>query len=435
MSYLINAILPSKKLIERGNISKKIEASSNLNLQLDKADKQSRISQNYRIAGLVLKVAEETALALQDCRYTAFDALVKNFGCQITALEVYQLVQDKSLIDESNSMLKMLPKLQRELKAKQASISPNTAKQDFNYSSLMQNTVPVLASFTVSKKMARLLRFRLLAIVNGNMLRNNQEVPITKYDPIQNILKDQQFNITRDLIDGLQAQEARRAIRYIKEQVEKIDSSCPRKEFLREACQTVKEKNKTPENRTPIPMMSLLYNMEVCMRRVERGIILVKNKIKLVGRPIQGAQPCHVYITMPEKRILTPMEVEELKDDTPLFVIEGYSKTNSLAAKIQKLGLMKLVRINSSDPSIQFSGCDNNQLNETFEAERSRLDKYRQKVISKIFEIDHVFCSSMAQERSEFRSSLLTANSNFASQSSLPESAREEFSEFYCEAG
>ncbi len=396
MISFIDAMLPSIGLNEREEFDHATFLSNKRSL----SERQSLISLNNKIVLLFLKVGQETAQAIIEHRYTAFDALIKNFGCQMTALEVCHIIQDEGLISESQNLLRDLPAFVERIK--------QPLGKDFidlNFTSLLKKVFPEIATYSISEKMARLFRFRLLAMVNDNKLIDNQEVPFTNYEQVKKLLKDNKNLVTKHLINGLQVDEARRSIAFIQKEADNIDSDPQRKEMICQALQIVKEKN-LRSDQTSIPLVPLLYNMEVCMRRMNGGVILVKNKVKLIGKAIPNSEPCHVYIGMPEERILSLSEIQNLKESTPLFVIEGYAKVKDLALRIHEIGLMNLILINSSGSSLQFANASDCSLEGRFEEERLQLEASRQEMIHSLFEIDHVFCSSIHQEKEEFNSSL-----------------------------
>ncbi|MEI8125774.1 MAG: hypothetical protein WCG42_08470, partial [Parachlamydiaceae bacterium] len=59
------------------------------------------------------------------------------------------------------------------------------------------------------------------------------------------------------------------------------------------------------------------------------------------------------------------------------------------------------VLTDSSYENFQFPGCDNHVIRPDIDEDRKRLEQFRKKQIDNVFEIDHVFCSSMEEQRSE----------------------------------
>ncbi|MEI8366769.1 MAG: hypothetical protein WCF65_10175 [Parachlamydiaceae bacterium] len=394
MTSIIQVFLPSMNINEREkfNTATQIPAKYARGSTTDSTQKQ--ISQSIKIASLFLNVAKDSAEALLHDRFTAFDALVKNCGCQITALEVQQLVRDRSLLEEADQLKTSIPILQSKLK-KLNNHHKQADESALSLVNLLHRVLPELAFCHVSPAMMRLMRFRLLAIVNDNEPDDNErEIPITNINPLAKSTKLDE-RLLKTLISGLQVEESRHAIDFIQQEASLLPGEHKRKGLICRALHCVRQ-NKMKGDNTPISFTSLLYNVEACLRCFQ-GIVLVKNKLTLCKQPIPSAFPLQVYIRMPGEEVLTQKEVKEISENEPLIVIEGYVKTPELAAKIQQIGLVAFVKINASHAAIQFPEDCAQPMEAEFEQDRQDLEKLRPQ-IAKIFEIDHMFCSSMREE-------------------------------------
>ena len=287
MISLIESMLPRAEIVERNVFEKKTTIPQGNTQQVEQI-RQSIFTQNYKIIELFLKVAEDAAIAVIDKKYTAFDALVKNFGCQMTALEVQQLLSEESLLNEALSLIKTILKIQGVVKERKF-----IKKSRFNFSEFC-STIPEMGDLKVSERMARLTRLRFLAIVNNNKIVNEREVPYTELGPMIKLVKNLDIKFLDTLVVGLQADESFRAVSFIQEQAKQISPANPRKRIISEALLTVKEKTAKGE-RTGTSFTSLLYNMEACLCRIDNGIVLVKNKLKLGNMSRLGESPIHVY--------------------------------------------------------------------------------------------------------------------------------------------
>ncbi len=391
MISLIDTLLPSQTTFE----GKKFHEQTTL---LQSSSQPSAIKAkeacqlDVKIAQLFLTVLEETAEAIVASRYTAFDPLLKNFGCEMSALEINVLVQQKDLFNEAKAILTVIPKLNNEITACDLDLSD----QEMRLTDFLNDCIPGLA-LPLSCEMSKLTRFRLLTKINANQVKEGREIPVTNYRAIADLIGNKEV-ISQNFIDALQAEEAANAVQFIQGQVEQIESSCLRKEQLTQGVQSVYYK-KTKKG-TSIPKTALFCNIEVCLRTI-KGIVLVQNKLRLGGEPIPNAEKVQIFIAMPEERILNVEEEAALEETTPLYVIEGIVKEKELAAAIERIGLITLVKINASLAGIQFSGCKGARLPDELESERAELETRVREVVHHIFEIDHVFCSSLCEQKEE----------------------------------
>lgn len=94
---LIENFLPPSGSVERLDIEKNTIIGAN-----DIKGWQRLGTKNNKIGRFILTIVQETALAILTNQYKQFDALIKNFGCQITALNLYMSCRD--LKDEAASI-------------------------------------------------------------------------------------------------------------------------------------------------------------------------------------------------------------------------------------------------------------------------------------------------------------------------------------------
>lgn len=338
-----------------------------------------------RFGRLLVQIAQETANAILNARYKEFDALVKNFGCQITALEVKSLVRDADLIEEA-ARIELLA--QEILKQSQAYINqPPLGDQGEGYLDYLRK---VGLDFQLSEKMLRLVRLHLLAIVNTNIEKEGREVPRTEVSLLSK--KDSKLKIPFNvLIDGIQQEESVQAANYIRLESKQITSE--RGPLI----QKVLEEQQRVSKKCQIASVPLMYNTEAVLSRIE-GYVLVKNKLRLCGKAIPDTLPLRTFVKLPEGRTLSTREVEELPKEEALIVIEGYMKNDlNLEEKITSLGLIAIVNANCAVLKQYASDTDNSPIED--EKALSDLDLFKADTAAReVMEIDHIYCASKREE-------------------------------------
>lgn len=335
----------------------------------------SKPPQQLRLAELFLIAIRDTSSAIGDGKYKKFDALIKNFGCQITALEVLQKVQSNTLKEEACAVhevaSQILNTLIPELKHKQKFLDPKC--------------------LFLSEEFLKLTRFYLLNIVNSNVMRGEEEVPCTCKDPIYKLVSKIDVPLVNLYIDSLQSEESRKAADYIAEEAKKL-KGCQRFDFLRKMILRTKE---VPfKNHPSITSIPLLYSMETVLRRIE-GIVLVKSKMTTVAGPVLNAVSEKIFIKMPEEYVLTPEVISQIDKKIAVYVIEGYVKS-PLREAIAKIGLFNLMLANSAMKGNQYVG--NKQELGDEEAENDRISFDQPDLIHRYFKMDHTYINSMREE-------------------------------------
>ncbi|MBA2727581.1 MAG: hypothetical protein H0U49_05340 [Parachlamydiaceae bacterium] len=181
-------------------------------------------TKNIVLAKLVIEICCEAAEAIIDHQYKKFDALVKNYGCQITALEVQQKLQGSAIFDEAERVRKvaltMLQQVEEHLKKNPIGLP-------------QMGVIEYLAEkakvdFEISEDLAQLVRFRILNIINTDVLINDVEVPCTKIEKISAMVEkiDRSVKIPiKAWIESLQAEESGKAVRFIQEVAQKDTTS------------------------------------------------------------------------------------------------------------------------------------------------------------------------------------------------------------------
>ena len=397
--------LPSDFIVDMGGILPRPEMTFAYELNNIKAEKDLVQPALLELAYIALK---ETAEAIQNCEYTKFDALVKNFGCQITMLEVVKLSKTPTLREQAD---KLKAAAEAKLKSLKQLVQPD------------KNRAQKLASFclesnnelsTISKEIVRLTRLRLLCIINDNDEFNNEEngkareKPCTKIDPLLKKLSKTTRRtiqgIISPMIEQLQIEESVLAATFIRQEAPYITDE--RGQFLQRMLRSDCERRasikvKSSNNRAVeegIASVPLLYNTEVSIARLD-GILLVKNKLKICKKPIDGALDIQVLLKMPECRTLTADVIAAIEPDEPISVIEGYVNSTitdpkQLADMLQQYGLMNIIKINCASIQQYASGASQKPLADATANEEIESLKTQKALQDATLEIDHIYCAS-----------------------------------------
>lgn len=370
----VNAQLPNKLALSN---SKGIETACELNI---------------KVSELVLKVVLEATQAIESCEYKKFDALVKNFGCQMTALENFQLLQTPE----------KRAKLREEASHVQAAVQDRLSRipkflnnpplKEIAEAGLEGLYNRVGLDLKISPELFRLVRFRLLCLINDNKPHPaiaEREQPYTNIDAMRSYTSLSK-NVLKALIEDIQVEEGKTACSFIRrEALAQVQKEVFRSSLvLRCLGEEFEEKGLGKVVRLPS-----LYNTEASIRAVD-GIILLKNKLQFCGKRIQEALPIKFFLHMPEERILAQEDIAAIPESQPLVVMEGYIKDSSLLVeKIHKIGLLSIVNANVA----KTHHCIKDPEAELDLENYKKLDDDHM-ITSKVFEIDHIFCSSMKEE-------------------------------------
>lgn len=395
---LIDSILPSITTIEGRIIREQMVLQGDKTVCKKRCIDQKR--KNLWLGKLALLLAKETAEAILDARYRSnFDPLIKNFGCQITAKEVMQLVGTPFLYEEAAKINKLAQNNLIQLKKLQQKLPEGEVKM----TAIAYNEKAGI-DLSVSPEFARLVRFRMLTIVNEIILKLingiEREVPQTNTSLLS--LKDKNFrNLPlQEIVSGIQAEESVKEAQFVEQLSVKLNTS--RKTLIQ---RLVSDRFLRPvmayEEHSPIVSLPLNYTVESVLKTLN-GIILVKNKLFLCNKKetkrIDQAEPMHVYLKMPERKVMTPEEISLVDPNQPIYVIESFIKKNTLLQqKIEDIGLMKIARANCAIFPQYASGTLNQEIDDE-EARRDLQKCAEMKEALEVMEIDHMYCASMKEE-------------------------------------
>lgn len=353
-------------------------------------------SLNTAFAKLILEVTQEAALSLNEGKYKPFDALLKNFGCQLTALEVQQSIAQGELLQEA---IRVKDFAKEKFIALEDAIKKPTSKGVQCGLSITDYLASIRVDMEVSPTFAKFVRLRLLSIVNDNKPSkdNTAELPITNCKLLQDRTTSLGVKgLIPTLINGLQAEEAASSAKFI-QSVECINGDRERLAFISSKLgNSYLRGTKVPPKYSPILSLPLLYNTEAMLRAIN-GVVLVKNKLSFCKKPIADAIDTKVFLRMPENSILEQKEVDALDPKAPLIVIEGYvNKDVNLAEKIRELGIIAIIQANCA-PLYQYASGTCQEIEDQEMLQDLALLKGRADALS-VLNLDHFYCASVAEE-------------------------------------
>lgn len=354
---------------------------------------------NRKIGYLFLEIAKLAAQDFLSANYKKFDALIKNFGCQITALEVYELSKDEALKIEAQKLLDFI--MAFDLKVEKPDLT-NPSLEDYLKDKVKMN-------YVISPSLQKLIRLRLLSLINESSVQTNEkgekkEVLKTNIKNIVRILdlipfeksvqdtpktKEKIEKVFQIIVMAMQSEESRQAVGYIRKKAKLLMIDTERK-LLLESVLEEERIGKGKKKMQPISSVSLCYNTEVAIRSFA-GIALIKNKIYLGSERIPEAKEIKIFMKFPEQEIIeAPTDKQE-----PLFVIEGFIKDEETFRSILKA--KKVIEFIFAAGSIlpQFAAEASKEPLKIVEAQ-NEIDSY--KLMSELldpFTLDHFYCSTL----------------------------------------
>ena len=359
-----------------------------------------------------LELAKETADAILEGEYKKFDALVKNDGCQITATQVFNLVQDVECIEEAKQVkLQIQEKLARIVGENLKERPPDTAMNKSIGHPLVFITEQLDLGFPISANFAQLMRFRLLQVVNCNKV---QEIVI----PYLN--KKEKRDLADTDLDKLKARFPKKGHNnLIKSWIKEVqkEESVAAKQFVQSIARRLVEANQEDPHcaliarmvgdehaklSCGIPCTPQSFNVEVVYSEVGRqnGLVLIKRKLTLGGVTIPGADPLKIFVRAQKDR--TPLSLDEvsmLHPKEPVWVVEGFigGSHEELVQRVHHIGVKELLMT-----TIAFLPQYNGGVFQT-PLDDKEADKYieNKKDMNNVvlFEPEHIYTASVKEEK------------------------------------
>ncbi|MCE5294435.1 MAG: hypothetical protein LLF94_07460 [Chlamydiales bacterium] len=404
MLPLVRSMLPSCATVEALELNKVVIPVDVTN----KTETEQKCKIGVRFAKLLLAVAIETADAVIQNQYRSFDPLVKNFGCQISAVDMCELFSNANLDDLCQEAVQVKAYATIKLQELGSTIPkcgrvPRLAGIRSLEEFLIQKAK---VDLQVSPTMSRLLRMRILCIVNDNKRINDREVPLTNIESLVQRLgevtgkvKARFTSILTPLVQGLQAEESMQAAVYIRQKGLGI-ANADRRDLVCRALQ-LERKSAVKYNcpQTPIVSVPLLFNTEAALTTYT-GLVCVKNKLTICGEPIVGAVAKKIFLQMPGG--IPVKDVSARSSREPIMVIEGYMKEpKGIKARILACGLTTIILANCASKIVtQYAGGASKDPLTDIEAE-NEVQRYASSdfdTARSILELDHFYCSSLEME-------------------------------------
>ena len=357
---------------------------------------KSQYKNNLKFARLALTLCQQAAESIVSNKYTNFDALIKNHGCQITALYMQKQIKEGKLREEAERVAQAVSPQLKEI----AKLFAKPPLGEFGMDILSYLRI-TKTDVELSSEMASLVRHRLLNIILGKQEYRDEEVFWTDLAPLICLINTleprcEPLSITLGTwIQGIQVEEAQKAAQFIRDVADELPEEEARTVLVKKML-TEPHLRKTKKRIVALPQS---YSTEAAIKGV-KGILLVKNKLTLCGQRIEGANPNKVFLEMPSERVLNEDEVKALPAHEPLVVLEGYAQYNEpLAATILKAGgLIELVNRNLVKNSQYTESFPQTPLDDV-EAQED-LKKYLVQ-LSNPFRCDQICCASIEVEAQE----------------------------------
>lgn len=419
---LIDSLLPPTDSNERKNLN------TSFRQYKDKTPKSEKdlYSDYTKMGKIFLCIVQQTGNAITEFRYRAFDALARNFGCQLTALEVARILDERSseypkLLETAEDVKTVAAGLIKACDDNLQAVQVPTSDTDM--ATYLRDHLKV--DMVLTPAMARLARFRMLAIVNTLDKRDN---PHTRPDNLYLLIGNgtDYSPIEKDLgeiVYGVQANESEKAVAFIRDVAKELSPGAidpQRVTFLNRILGKEYERKSASGLQTPITSLPFLYNTEVAYRSLD-SVLLIKNYLGGTCVRRFGAKPISVYVKMPQSRVLCDDEVRTLPPQKPLMVVVGDIEDKQvLIDSIHKIGLIEILQASCVDVPQYASGAStksstafgedsidftkdeeaNNDMNAIREGTQNKLGLSAKEITKNVILISHAFCSSVVVERS-----------------------------------
>jgi hypothetical protein len=424
---LIDSLLPSQGSPERIEFDRIARLSKRGNPKIPTGEYQKSLQQAIRLGKLFLVVAQGAAESLIAKKYSSFDALVKNFGCQITALQVQQLVRKKSISEEAQ-IIADLAEVQIKRLSEYLGKSCPVGELNLDFRSYLCDRANV--GIEISPEMAQLIRFRFLCIINDNqpveiesegvseyklseikksrvvnskITSKFEEQPITKIESLLTEGRGKHLDrkYLSPIVSCLQAEESVSAANFISEvavTLFKQEGTLRLEQLVSGLDVNSRRESRSYNNNSSIVSVPLLYNTEAAIRGIV-GILLIKNKVKFCGKPIVDAVPLKIYLKMPEQRVLEEEEIKALPKEEPLYVMEGYVKQEALLVEsVARKEFIALLNAQIARIPQYASNTKRDDLSPTLKQSLQEFGAMEN--TNTIFSVDHMYCASVEEELS-----------------------------------
>lgn len=290
------------------------------------------------VAELALALSKEALQAVMTLQFSAFDALIRNNGCQITAVEVCDIFQSAPPFSEAAALVNLVDGGSRALKKLKISRLP------IDLGTILNDSV---INPPVSLPLSKLLRFYVLRKARKVQVKGGFEAHVTDARLIK-VVSEVSRDILEKLVNKLQVQESQEAADFV----------------------TLLDDRIVPYKKGEITFTPLLENFEVCLNFF-KGLAIFSNKTQMGGRSLEGVAKIEVAVSFPDGSPLP--DFSTLPSELPVLFVEGTFLNNDPSE------LMCAAKVGRLVPYLLKQG----------------KRELKNKVCS--FKIDHFFCQSVSE--------------------------------------
>lgn len=365
---------------------------------------KSRYLPLVQTALFALRLAAETADAILAGEYKKFDALVKNCGCQITAAQVFNIVRNPTCPAEARLVKEQVQKVLARVQDEKFEEDPPPIVNVHPFVYLVDH---LKLGFPVSANFAQLIRFRILKIVNNNLVKEipipylnkteHREVPETNLETVKERFPVKGHTIIKSWIKEVQMEESVVAKLFVQCVAKKAVENPRWTLFARMVSDqhvrsTVNRVESTPQS----------FNSELAYSEIEKqgGLVLVKRKLMLGNTPVPGATPIKIFVRAQKDQVpLTTEEVKALDPKEPIWVVEGYMGTSleELVNRVNQIGVKELLFSTIAFLDQYVGGTSQADLEDPEACSYVEHKKDKRNLL--FFEPEHVYTGSVGEER------------------------------------
>lgn len=256
----------------------------------------------FNLALIILKLTRVTIRNLQSNNYSFFDPLMGNAGCQLAALSVFNLLNDRETRRNLDDIYMAAKTLQKQL---------------LTLASAKKRVKTAIRLEIDNNNLALLVRYALLSQAKILKEENDDENLETSVAPLETLFKkfakqDVEGNLL-DPIKSIQKDERVKAVGSIASLALKLCGTSFSATSIDEKLMCT---SKLVERLRPTLSTDLIFDSF-------EGILMIKNKLQYMNRNIENAEDINYFFQMPGF-IQVPLSSVPQQDDMPIMVMECY---------------------------------------------------------------------------------------------------------------
>jgi hypothetical protein len=366
--------------------------------------------ENIAIATLILNNTLQALTTLQSRRLRKLDALAGDFGCQLQAWKIFNLVFSEPLKKEAEELKASLEPVKQTLGVMRSKLG---SRKYVPAEAVTEIFAQKLNAISLSEEMAYLLRAHLLTVTKRYYLKDGYTRDKTEISLLDKLAQGIDGAIRRQIVNFAKMEHSKSSIAFIRAEALTL-STCSLEKRARINFMLQEEniyQSQAEDENFPKSFSCTFYNFKTILRRLrERQVPLLIRNVQKRGeqRSIQllyrSASPGGAFAPCPLAL------VQELK--TPLIVLEAFIREGASSTEIERLvreqGLYRLLLASAA-------------IEDPFEPKKSDLSmirseeavqeivKYREKAKAMdcakdsrpapLFLLYHVYCSTLAEEK------------------------------------